>query len=183
MPDIVPDDVPPLRFADARGTRIAYQDFGAGPATVVAIPPMAQNIEMAWEWPAIRAMLERFATFSRYIVFDKRGTGVSDRRTRVNPIDERVDDLRAVMDAAGVDRAHLFVASEGGPMALLFAATYPDRVLSLTLNGTYAGLLPPEIDEDELAAIRGRQAVFIRQWGTPDSQVVDRFAALRCPSR
>ena len=87
MPDVVPEDIPPLRFADARGTRIAYQDFGAGPATVVAIPPMAQNIEMAWEWPAIRAMLERFATFSRYIVFDKRGTGVSDRRTRVNPID------------------------------------------------------------------------------------------------
>ncbi|MDJ0792496.1 MAG: alpha/beta hydrolase, partial [Acidimicrobiia bacterium] len=106
-------EVPPIRFAESHGARIAYQDFGDGPATVVAIPPMAQNIEMSWEWPDIRTMLERFGSFSRYIVFDKRGTGCSDRRSRVNTIDERVDDLRAVMDAAGVDRAHLFGTSEG----------------------------------------------------------------------
>ena len=173
---VAPTQVPPIRFAEARGARLAYQDFGEGPATVVSIPPTAQNIEMAWERPEIRRMLERFASFSRFIVFDKRGTGCSDRRSRVNPIDERVEDVRAVMDAAGVDRAHFFVQSEGGPMALMFAATYPDRVLSLTLNGSYAGLLAPDTAEDELEAIRHRQAVFVDQWGTPDSHVVDRFA-------
>lgn len=168
--------VPPIRFADARGTRLAYQDFGAGPAVVVSIPPMAQNIEMAWEQPEIRRMLEQFGAFSRFIVFDKRGTGCSDRRSGVNIIDERVEDVRAVMDAADVDRAHFFVQSEGGPMALLFAATYPDRVLSLTLIGSAASLPPPDLDDAELAAIHARQAVFVTQWGTPDSQVVDRFA-------
>lgn len=131
---------------------------------------------MAWEWPEIRTMLERFGSFSRFIPFDKRGTGCSDRRSRVNAIDERVDDLRTVMDAAGVDRAHLFAASEGGPMAILFAATYPDRVLSLTLNGSYAGLIPADIPPSEMQAIRDRQAIVVRQWGTPDSSIVDRFA-------
>jgi len=168
--------VPPTQFADARGTRLAYQDFGSGPATVVSIPPLAQNIEMAWEWPEIRTMLERFGSFSRFIPFDKRGTGCSDRRSRVNAIDERVDDLRTVMDAAGVDRAHVFAASEGGPMAILFAATYPDRVLSLTLNGTYAGLIPADISSHEMQAIRDRQALVVNQWGTSDSSIVDRFA-------
>ncbi|HSJ70090.1 MAG TPA: alpha/beta fold hydrolase [Acidimicrobiia bacterium] len=169
-------EVPSIRFAQARGARIAYQDYGDGPATIVSIPPLAQNIEMAWEWPHIRAMLERFGSFSRFIPFDKRGTGVSDRRSQVNAIDERVDDLRAVMDAAGVERAHLFAASEGGPMAILFAATYPDRVEGLILNGTGASLVPPGTSADEFDAIRERQRVFAEQWGTPDSQVVDRFA-------
>lgn len=169
-------DVPPTQFAEARGARLAYQDFGSGPATVVSIPPLAQNIEMAWEWPEIRTMLERFGSFSRFIPFDKRGTGCSDRRSRVNAIDERVDDLRTVMDAAGVERAHLFAASEGGPMAILFAATYPDRVLSLTLNGTYAAIVPADISPDDMQAIRDRQSVVVSQWGTPDSSIVDRFA-------
>ena len=176
MTDTEPGAVPPIRFADARGARLAYQDFGEGPATVVSIPPLAQNVEMAWEWPEIRMMLERFGSFARFIPFDKRGTGCSDRRGRVNDIDERVEDLRAVMDAADVDRAHLFAASEGGPMAILFAATYPDRVLSLTLNGTYASLVPPDASAEELAATRARQAIVANQWGTPDSPIVDRFA-------
>lgn len=169
-------DVPPVRFAEARGARLAYQDFGNGPVTVVSIPPMAQNVEMAWQWPDVRRMMERFGSFSRFIPFDKRGTGCSDRRGRVNAIDERVEDLRAVMDAAGVDAAHLFAASEGGPMALLFAVTYPDRVLSLTLNGSYAGLLPPDITDEDLAGVRERQAEFVRRWGTPESRVVEHFA-------
>ena len=168
--------VPPIMWASARGARLAYQEWGAGPPTIVSIPPMAQNIEMAWERPEIRAMLERFGTFCRFIHFDKRGTGCSDRRTQVNAIDERVDDLRAVMDAAGVDRAHLFVTSEGGPMALLFAATYPDRVESLILNGTGASLMPRDITDDERAAAKLRQERFVSVWGTPQSQVVDRFA-------
>ena len=129
-------EIPPIRFADARGARIAYQDFGQQEPVVVAVPPLAQNLELAFEAPIKRRMFERFGRFARWIQFDKRGTGSSDRRVRVPGIDERVDDMRAVMDAAGVDRAHLFGQSEGGPMAILFAVTYPERVQSLTLFGS-----------------------------------------------
>ena len=136
--------VPATLFARAHGARLAYQSFGEGEHDIVAIPPLAQNIEIAWEEPDIRAMLERFASFSRYVHFDKRGTGASDRRSAVPGIDERVEDLRAVMDAAGVGSAHLFVQSDGGPMAILFAATYPERVESLILCGSFAALDRPD---------------------------------------
>ncbi|MFW2383211.1 MAG: alpha/beta fold hydrolase, partial [Acidimicrobiales bacterium] len=141
--------IPPIHFAQARGARIAYQIFGEGQATIVSIPPMAQNIEMAWERPEIRRMFDRFGSFSRFLHFDKRGTGASDRRSHVPGIDERVDDLRAVLDHAAIERSHFFVSSEGGPMAILFAATYPDRVQSLTLWGSGPSMMPAEMTEDE----------------------------------
>ena len=166
----------PVHFAPARGGRIAYQIFGDGPVTIVAIPPSAQNIEAGWEWSPIARMLERFASFSRYVHFDKRGTGSSDRTSLVPGIDERVDDLRAVMDHAGIERAHLFAQSEGGPMTLLFAATYPDRVESITLHGSGARMAPYELTADERAAVIERQADFISRWGTPSSTTVDLFA-------
>ncbi len=168
--------VPPVKFAQARGARIAYQEFGEGPPTMVAIPPAAQNIEMSWEWPPVRAMLERFGSFCRYIHFDKRGTGASDRDAGVNAIDERVEDLRAVMDAAEVDRAHLLVVSEGGPMGILFAATYPERVDSLVLIGSGPSLVPPDMTEEEKAGFRERNDRYASVWGTNDSPVVDGFA-------
>jgi pimeloyl-ACP methyl ester carboxylesterase/DNA-binding SARP family transcriptional activator len=171
-----PSPIPPIRFAPARGGRLAYQDFGEGPPIIVSIPPMAQNIEMAWERPEIRGMLERFGSFCRFIHFDKRGTGCSDRRSHVPGMDERVDDVRAIMDAAGVARGHFFASSEGGPMAILFAATYPDRVESLVLNGTGATLMPPDLEADALASVRERNRSFADVWGTEDSPVVDRFA-------
>lgn len=169
------DTVPQVHFARADGANIAYQVFGSGPP-LVAIPPMAQNIELAWEWPAIRAMFERFASFSRYLHFDKRGTGASDRTIPVAEMDQRVDDLRAVMDHAGIERAHLFGTSEGGPMALLFAATYPDRVAGLILEASAARLgdsdAPEPIDEERLELMLR----FVDGWGTPDSTTADLFA-------
>ncbi len=176
MSVLEPGTVPPIRFAKAKGARIAYQDFGEGPATIVSIPPTAQNIEMAWEWPVIHTMLERFASFSRFIHFDKRGTGSSDRFSEVNGIDERVEDLRAVMDHAGIDRAHLFASSEGGPMAILFAASYPERVESLILSGTGATLVPDDLDGAALEDLYERQDRYAAAWGTPESPVVDGFA-------
>lgn len=165
-------DIPPIHFAPAHGARLAYQIWGDGPATIVAVPPMAQNIEVAWESPQIRRMLERFGSFSRYLHFDKRGTGSSDRRSRMAGIDERVDDLRAVMDHAEIDRAHLFAQSDGGPMALLFAATYPERVDSLVLVGSGASLAPPWPEDERIA----RRERMVAEWGTPESRVVDAFA-------
>lgn len=172
----VSGDVPRVRFADAGGARIAYQDFGGGDHTIVAIPPMAQNIETAWEWPAIRTMLERLSGFSRYLHFDKRGTGVSDRNRGVNVIDERVEDLRAVMDDAGVESAWLFALSEGGPMAILFAVTYPERVEGLVLCGTGPTGTRPDMTSEERDDYRERAARYAALWGTADSPVVDGFA-------
>ncbi|WP_370327904.1 alpha/beta fold hydrolase [Euzebya sp.] len=169
-------EVPPIRFAQARGARLAYQRFGAGSETVVAIPPTAQNIEVSWERPEIRGMLTRFASFCTYLHFDKRGTGCSDRRSRVADVDERVEDLRAVMDDAGIGRAHLFGSSEGGPMTLLFAATYPDRVASVMLFGSGASLHPADLSEQELAELRTVHRLFAAAWGTPESPVAHAFA-------
>ena len=169
--------VPPIQFADARNARLAYQVFGKGPHDIVAIPPTAQNIELSWERPEITAMFDRFARFSRYVHFDKRGTGCSGRTTSsVNTIDERVDDVRAVMDAVGLESAHFFAASEGVPMAILFAAAFPDRVKSLTLFGGFANLFPEGLSEDEYAALVDRQHTVAALWGTPQSPFLGRLA-------
>jgi pimeloyl-ACP methyl ester carboxylesterase/DNA-binding SARP family transcriptional activator len=173
---VVLEELPQTRFASARGARLAYQVFGSGAHTVVAIPPTAQNIELSWEQPAVRAMLERFASFCRYLHFDKRGTGCSDRSGRIADLDERVDDLRAVMDHARIEHAHLFGNSEGGPMTLLFAATYPDRVDSLILSGTGATLLPPDWTAEEREAYRATIPAYAARWGTEDSMVAPGMA-------
>ncbi|MEL6981895.1 MAG: alpha/beta fold hydrolase [Actinomycetota bacterium] len=166
---------PPIRFAEGRGARIAYQDFGQDEPIVVGVPPLAQNLELAFESPIKRLMFDRFGRFSRWIQFDKRGTGSSDRRVRVPGIDERVDDMRAVMDAAEVDRAHLFGQSEGGPMAILFAVTYPERVQSLTLFGTGARCMP-DYDAEELLVVKEVLDRMAEDWGTPESMILPGFA-------
>lgn len=168
-------DTPPIRFADGRGARIAYQDYGLDEPVVVGVPPLAQNLELAFDVAIKRAMFERFGAFARWIQFDKRGTGSSDRRVRVPGVDERVDDLRAVMDAAEVDRAHLFGQSEGGPMAILFAVTYPERVESLTLFGTGPRAMRRYTD-DELPAVKELLDQMSDDWGTSDSMILRAFA-------
>lgn len=169
-------EIPPIEFAPLRRGRVAYQVIGDGDQTIVGIPPSAQNIDTAWEWPAVRTMLERFGSFSRYVHYDKRGTGSSDRNVLVPGVDERVDELRAVFDAAGVERAHLFAQSEGGPTTLLFAATYPHRVESVILFGSAARMMPHDLSPEERAEQIERREAFSRAWGTPDSFVVDIFA-------
>ncbi len=145
-----------------------------------AVPPMAQNVEMAWEAPEIRYMLERFGSFSTHIAFDKRGTGMSDRGLNIPGIDERVDELRAVMDAESVESAWIHGLSEGGPMAIMFASTYPDRVNGLILEGTGARLWQEHAPEEETpraqAARNARRRAYIDGWGTPDSITLSMFA-------
>ena len=117
-------------------------------------------------------MLGRFGSFARFTAFDKRGTGSSSRRSQIPGLDERVEDIRAVMDAAALERAHFFVQSDGGPMAVMFAVTYPERVESLSFFGAFASNRP-DLSEDELEAVVERN---VRLWGTSDSIVVDFFA-------
>ena len=128
------------KYAKSGGVNIAYQVVGDGPIDLVMVPGWTSNVEGWWELPASTAFYERLATFCRLIIFDKRGTGMSDPFPLDQPptLEQRMDDVRAVMDAAGFERAVLFGYSEGGPMSLLFAATYPERTVALVLHGTFA---------------------------------------------
>ena len=132
--------MPTTRYARSGEVNIAYQIAGKGPIDLVYVPGWVSNIETAWEDPHVSRFLERLASFSRLILFDKRGTGLSDRVSisELPTLEQRMDDVRAVMDAAGSERAALFGASEGGVMCALFGATYPDRTAALVLYGSYA---------------------------------------------
>jgi pimeloyl-ACP methyl ester carboxylesterase/class 3 adenylate cyclase len=124
------------RYALSGDVSIAYRVAGEGPFDVVFVPPAVSNVEQLFDEPARGVFLERLASYGRLIVFDKRGTGLSDRVTDIADIETRMDDVRAVMDAAGSERAALVGVSEGGPMSIVFAATYPERTRALVLYGT-----------------------------------------------
>jgi pimeloyl-ACP methyl ester carboxylesterase/class 3 adenylate cyclase/DNA-binding CsgD family transcriptional regulator len=130
--------VPRTRYARSGDLSIAYQVVGDGPIDLVHAPAYISHLEYAWEEPGFARYLKRLAAFSRLILFDKRGTGLSDRVAGVPPLAERMDDVRAVMDAAGSEHAVLYGLSESTPLAILFAATYPTRTTALVLYGAYA---------------------------------------------
>jgi pimeloyl-ACP methyl ester carboxylesterase len=131
---------PETRYAKSGDVNIAYQVAGEGPLELVYVPGWISNVELNWEEPAHAHVLGRLARFSRLLLFDKRGTGMSDPvpLDRLPTLEERMDDVRAVMDAAGSERAAVFGFSEGGVMSALFAATYPERTIALALYGTFA---------------------------------------------
>ena len=133
-------DIPNTRFARSGDAHIAYQVVGDGPIDVVYVQGFVSNIELNWQEPSYARFLSRIASFARLITFDKRGTGLSDRvpEDRLPTLEQRMDDVRAVMDAVGSERAALFAVSEGGPMCFLFAATYPERTSSLVIYGSYS---------------------------------------------
>lgn len=132
--------VPETKYAKSGGVHIAYQVVGEGPLDLVVIPGLISHLELAWEEPTYARSLQRLASFSRLILFDKRGTGLSDPvpLNQLPTLEQRMDDVRSVMDAVGSGRAALFGVSEGGPMAFLFAATYPQRTTAVVLYGEYA---------------------------------------------
>lgn len=123
------------KYARSDGVNIAYQVVGDGSIDIVAVPGFVSNVDTYWDNPGWTQIFDRLTRLGRLILWDKRGTGLSDPVSRVPTLDERVDDLLAVMDAAGCRRPVLFGVSEGGPMSLLFAATHPDRVRSVVLYG------------------------------------------------
>jgi pimeloyl-ACP methyl ester carboxylesterase/class 3 adenylate cyclase len=136
----------PIRYARSSDVNIAYQVTGGGRFDLVLISGFVSHLDNDWEHPSPARMLERLGSFARLIRFDKRGTGLSDRAVGLPDFETRMDDVRAVMDAAGSERAALFGYSEGGPLAVLFAATYPERVRALALYGTYAKRSEPDED-------------------------------------
>jgi pimeloyl-ACP methyl ester carboxylesterase len=133
--------IPTTRYARSGDVHIAYQVVGEGPHDLVLVPGWVSHVEYAWEGPSFSHFLSRLASFSRLILLDRRGTGFSDRVAVLPTLERRMDDVRAVMDAAGSDRAALFGISEAGPMCLMFAATYPARTSALMLYGTFARML------------------------------------------
>jgi class 3 adenylate cyclase len=179
-------DIPETRYArTADGVHIAYQTVGTGPVDIAFVMAWTTHIELMWKEPTLARFLSRVAAFSRLIVFDKRGTGLSDRvpDDRLPSLEIRMDDARAVMDAAGSERAIVMGFSEGGPMATMFAATYPERTIALVLFGTSACWRPtidypfpvPTDEEheryvEEIERIWGTQefaAQELRDWGAP----------------
>jgi class 3 adenylate cyclase len=134
----------PIRYARSGDVNVAYQITGKGPFDLVLVPGFFSHLEIDWEHAGYTHFLERLGSFARLIRFDKRGTGLSDRSVGLPDLETRMDDVRAVMDAAGSESAALLGYSEGGPLCTLFAATYPHRVRALVLYGTYAKRSQPD---------------------------------------
>jgi pimeloyl-ACP methyl ester carboxylesterase len=132
--------VPETRYTKSGDYNIAYQVVGDGDLDLLWIPGFVSNVELAWEEPMLARYLNRLARFSRLILFDKRGTGLSDRvpRSELPSLEERMDDVIAVLDAVGSERAAVMGHSEGGNLAVLYAATHPERVVALVTTGIFA---------------------------------------------
>jgi len=129
---------PEIRYAKSGDVHIAYQVFGRGPENLVIIPGFISHIEHSWDSPDQARWLNHAARQARVVLFDKRGTGLSDRLGQLPNLDQRMDDARAVMDAAGIERAAIMGVSEGGSLAALFAASHPERCSALILYGAFA---------------------------------------------
>ena len=176
-------DMPETCYARSGEVAIAYQAFGDGPVDVIWISGIISNVEYQWLEPRFASFLERIGSFSRLIRFDKRGTGLSDRVFGGVPtLEQRMDDVRAVMDDAGSERAVLLGAVEGAPIAILFAATYPERTLGLVLYGSQVKTVwAPDFPwapkfEEHMKAIDEAE----RLWGT--QRYCDQAAAKLAPS-
>ncbi|HEX5526355.1 MAG TPA: adenylate/guanylate cyclase domain-containing protein [Solirubrobacterales bacterium] len=157
------------RYADSDGVKIAYQVHGEGPLDLVFVPGFVSHLELLWEEPTVARFFRRLSSFARLILFDKREQGLSDRTGRPPTLEDSMDDLQAVLAATGAERPALFGISEGGPMAMLFAATHPERVSSLILYGTYARMSRAPDFPQGVAAIafdRWRERIH-REWGGP----------------
>jgi pimeloyl-ACP methyl ester carboxylesterase/class 3 adenylate cyclase len=157
------------RYADSGGVNIAYQVRGEGPLDLVLVPGFVSQVELLDEDPSTARFLRRLASFSRLLVFDKRGQGLSDRPGRPPTLEESMDDLGAVIEAAGFERPAIFGVSEGGPMSTLYAATYPGKVAALVLFGTFARMVatddfPHGIGDEQLDRWG---SVVRRDWGGP----------------
>jgi pimeloyl-ACP methyl ester carboxylesterase len=156
-------------YADSGGVSIAYQVHGDGPLDLVLVPGFVSQVELLAEDPTTARFLRRLSAFSRLLVFDKRGQGLSDRPGRPPTLEESMDDLRAVIEAAGFERPAVFGVSEGGPMSALYGATYPGEIAALVLFGTFARMVatddfPHGISDEQLDRWG---AVVRRDWGGP----------------
>ena len=157
--------VPETRYARNGDVHIAYQVVGDGDLALVGIPGMVSNVEVAWEDAEYRSFMTGLSSFARFVTFDKRGQGLSDRDAGVPTLDERLGDLTAVLDAVGAERVALAGVSEGGATASMYAATYPERVSHLVTFGSFARI-PAQAGD----ALFARWA---EHWGTPETLTME----------
>lgn len=155
-------ELPVTRYATSGDVNIAYQTMGSGPVDIIMVPGFISHVEFMHELPGYTATLRRLSTFARVVTFDKRGQGLSDRISGAPSLEQRMDDVCAVMDDIGSKRAVIVGFSEGGAMSLLFAATYPERVAQLVLFGSFAA--PPFRAGDP----EERVARIVKAWGTAE---------------
>ncbi len=170
---------PQTLYTESGGASIAYQVVGDGPIDVVLALGYATHLDLQWESPMFARFFDRLSSFSRLILFDKRGCGLSDPVSEVPTLEQRVDDVRAVMDAAGSERAALLGVSEGGPMCVLFAAAHPERVSALVLHGAMARTTeaPDYPWASPADALRESADEFIAPyWGRDAAGMVELFA-------
>jgi class 3 adenylate cyclase len=157
-----------IKYATSDDLRVAYQEFGDGPIDLVIVPGFVSNLDLMQTSPVFGPMFERLGRIAHCVIFDKRGTGLSDRELGFGSLEERADDIRAVMDAAGIDHASLYGYSEGGPLSILFAATNPERVRSLSIYASFARIVeapdyPIGVPRDAVDALNE----YVRaNWGT-----------------
>jgi pimeloyl-ACP methyl ester carboxylesterase len=163
-------DLPQTRYAKSGDVHIAYQVFGAGNTDLVLAPGLVSNIEVMWEEPTWATFLRRLASFARVVVFDRRGMGSSDRRVDLPTLEIQMDDLRAVMDAARCGSATLVGVDDGGAMAALFAASFPDRVNALVLYSSPARYsYAPDYPDGFPTEVRDRfEEFYEKRWGSGD---------------
>jgi pimeloyl-ACP methyl ester carboxylesterase len=160
---------PKTQYASHPEGRIAYQVVGQGPVDLLVVPGFISHLDLTWAMPTVAAMYRRLASFSRLILFDKLGTGISDPIAHVPTLEERMDEVLAVLDAAGSERAGVLSLSEGGLMSILFAATHPRRTLALALYGafpcgSYDEALPAELREP-VDALTAEMFAVVEHWG------------------
>jgi len=161
--------LPEIEYTQNGDVSLAYQVVGAGPFDLVLVPGFVSHLEQGWEEPAYARFLQQLASFCRLILFDKRGTGLSDRVEGVPTLERRMDDVRIVMDSVGCQRAVIMGASEGGSLAALFAATYPERTSTLIL---YGGVVRKAWAPDHPWGMKPDKAEILneklrREWGGP----------------
>ena len=173
-------EIPSTHYVKSDDVHIAYQVIGEGSFDLLFVPGFVSNVETIWQSPEQSAFFRRLASFSRLILFDKRGTGMSDRSSQIFTLEQRMHDVQAILDAVGSKRAALFGISEGGPMSLLYTATYPERTSALVLYGSYAkrSWAPDYLfgwtDEQWQAVLDDIE----HNWGSPQSLSI----AMRAPS-
>ncbi|MFY9771708.1 MAG: adenylate/guanylate cyclase domain-containing protein [Xanthobacteraceae bacterium] len=167
-------EIPTTHYVKSDNVHIAYQVFGEGPFDLLFVPGFVSNVEATWRSPDLSAFFRRLASFCRVILFDKRGTGMSDRGSQIFTLEQRMHDVQAILDKVDCKHASLFGVSEGGPMALLYAATYPQRTSAMVLYGSYAKRSwAPDYpfgwnDEQWQRAINDIE----QHWGTPEALTI-----------
>jgi class 3 adenylate cyclase len=179
------DDLPNTRYVKSDDVHIAYQVFGEGSLDLLFVTGFVSNIDAIWQSPDYSAFFRRLGSFCRVILFDKRGTGMSDRGSQIFTLEQRMHDVQAILDEVGSERAALFGVSEGGPMSLLYAASYPARTSALVLYGSYARR---SWAPDYLFGWKDEQWEdlfdnFEHHWGTPQSMAVTMFAPSAASNR